>query len=291
MEHLLGKDYVNKDLFAIKSYQITGATFKQSLISKVPLTSYMHKIAKLDEEPLITPSEEANIEASSDMSLSETSIHLILEPKAKTNKKRRKKKIPSSFEPNVSQDVSQTTISQASESQHAKEIEVQENIVIEDEHIADEQHDDTKFVDSRILSMGDVSLESLNKATDESPYDTESEIKFVQRFKPVPNDEEPLFKSVSNKESDTDTKESLSKPKLSKSEEKDADNVLDELADLRASADKPSESISHINSKSEEKDVDNVLDELADLQASADKPSDNISHLQQEITSLSTKVG
>ncbi|GJZ11055.1 hypothetical protein Tco_0545814 [Tanacetum coccineum] len=234
MEHLLGKDYVNKDLFAINSYQITGATFKQSSIFEVPLTSYMHKIAKLDEEPLITPFEEANIEASSDMSLSGTSIH-----------------------------------------------PVQENIVTEDEHIADEQHDDTKFVDSGILSMDDVSSESLNKATDESPYDTESEVKFVKRFKPVPNDEEPLFKSVSNKESDT------------KEDSKLALILDDEVGSPSAFQTSESEEESQSEpplSKSKERDDDYVLDEINDLQASTDKPTDTTSHLQAEITSLSTKV-
>ncbi|GKC90541.1 hypothetical protein Tco_1151190 [Tanacetum coccineum] len=231
---IAGKDYVNKDLFAIKSYQITGATFKQSSISEVPLTSYMRKIAKLDEEPLITPFEEANIEASSDMSLSGTSIH-----------------------------------------------PVQENIVTEDEHIADEQHDDTEFVDSGILSMGDVSLESLNKATNESPYDTESEIKFVKRFKPVPNDEEPLFKSVSNKESDT-------------KEDSELASILDdEVRSPSAFQTSESEEDSQsepLLSKSKERDADYILDEINDLQASADKPTDTTSHLQAEITSLSTKV-
>nr|GEX06734.1 hypothetical protein [Tanacetum cinerariifolium] len=40
--------------------------------------------------------------------------------------------------------------------------------------------------------------------------------------------------------------------------------------------------------KSKERDEDNVLDELDDLQAFPDKPLDTLSHLQVEITSLST---
>nr|GFD57581.1 hypothetical protein [Tanacetum cinerariifolium] len=58
---------------------------------------------------------------------------------------------------------------------------------------ADEPHDDAKFVDFGLHSMGDVTLESFNQAIDKIPYDAESEIKFVKRFKPVTNDEESLF--------------------------------------------------------------------------------------------------
>ncbi|GKD36800.1 hypothetical protein Tco_1257007 [Tanacetum coccineum] len=122
MEHLLGEAYVNKDLFATKSYQIAGATFKHS--SEVPLTSYMRQVAKLDEEPLITPSEEVNIEAFVAMSLSGTSEHLVSKPKARIDKKRRTKKISSLSEPNISKVVNQTPVSQSSGSQHAEEIEV-----------------------------------------------------------------------------------------------------------------------------------------------------------------------
>ncbi|GJR10359.1 DNA-directed DNA polymerase [Tanacetum coccineum] len=111
------------------------------------------------------------------------------------------------------------------------------------------------------VNMGDDGTEF--DTADENLFDTESEIKFVKSYKPVTYNEESLFTS---KESDTEedselasipddeigspstfqtsnTEESLTKPKLSKSEENDADNVLDELADLRASTNKPSESI------------------------------------------------
>ncbi|GKC53195.1 hypothetical protein Tco_1075940, partial [Tanacetum coccineum] len=73
MEHLLGKDYVNNELNPTKSFLITSETFKKSTLPKVPLTSHMRKVAKLDEDPLITPSEETHIEASGIMSLFGTS--------------------------------------------------------------------------------------------------------------------------------------------------------------------------------------------------------------------------
>ncbi|GKC51035.1 hypothetical protein Tco_1073780 [Tanacetum coccineum] len=105
---------------------------------KVPLTFYMRKIAKLSEEPLIIPSEEVNIEATGDMSLSETSEHPVSKPKSKTNKKQKTKKNPSSSKLSASKD------HDGDESMHSK------------------QHD--------------VTLESLTKIAKESPFDIESEI-------------------------------------------------------------------------------------------------------------------
>ncbi|GKE58672.1 hypothetical protein Tco_1497857, partial [Tanacetum coccineum] len=61
--------------------------------------------------------------------------------------------------------------------------------------------DDAELVDSDLHSIGDVTLESLNEPADESPYDTTSEIK---------------------------------------SKERDADNIIDGMAYLNASAVKPS---------------------------------------------------
>ncbi|GJS01069.1 retrovirus-related pol polyprotein from transposon TNT 1-94 [Tanacetum coccineum] len=198
MEHLLGKEYVNSNLTATKSYQITSATFKKPTVPEVPLTSHMRKVANLDEEPLrkqtLTPLE-------------------------------------------------------------------QENVVIE-VHMDD---DGTEFVDSELHLIGNITLESLNQTADESPFDTESEIKIVKSYKPVTANEESRFTSnESDAEEDSNLEyipddeigspsafqvsdsdeESLSEPKLSKSEEKYANKVLDELADLQASADKPSDSLS-----------------------------------------------
>ncbi|GJX99853.1 retrovirus-related pol polyprotein from transposon TNT 1-94 [Tanacetum coccineum] len=92
MKHLLGEAYVNENLQPMKPYQITNTTFKASSISKIPLTSYMRKVAK---------------------------------PKTKNDKKLRKKKIPSSSGSKVSPTVRvQTPTPQASESQPAEETKV-----------------------------------------------------------------------------------------------------------------------------------------------------------------------
>ncbi|GJX00846.1 hypothetical protein Tco_0184759 [Tanacetum coccineum] len=214
--------------------------------SKVPLTSHTRKVAKLDDERQVTLSEGANIETSGAMSLSGTSEHPSSVQKAKPNKKRRVKKTSSSSEPNALKDVSPTPILQTFESQHAEGTKEQDNVVTEE------------------INMGDDGTEF--DTADENPFDTELEIKFVKSYNPFTDNEEPLFTSNElDTEEDSelasipddeigspsafqtfDTKESLSEPKLSKSEEKYANNVLDELTDLRASTDKPSESISHI---------------------------------------------
>ncbi|GJZ22615.1 hypothetical protein Tco_0559654 [Tanacetum coccineum] len=153
MEHLLGKDYLNDDLKPIKSYQITDAIFKDSKVSEVPLTSHMRRVARLPEKPLNLPYEDANIEASGDMSLSGTSVHPVSEPKAKTDKKRRKKKTPSSSEPSVPDDNTKQSL-EASKSAEEQENQPQttdttkapDTIVREDEHNDDELHDDDKFI-------------------------------------------------------------------------------------------------------------------------------------------------
>ncbi|GJV43008.1 hypothetical protein Tco_1427544 [Tanacetum coccineum] len=266
MEHLLGKDYVNNELNPTKSFMITNATFKKSTLPKVPLTSHMRKVAKLDEDPLITPFKETHIEASEDVSPT---------PISQTSESQHAEGTEVTADTTQSLDAAMSAEEQDNHPQTANTTKEQENVVTKEVHMAD---DGTEFVDPVLYSIGNVTLESLNQTVDESPFDTESEIRVVKRFKPATDDEESLFTS---KESDTkedselasipddeigspsafqtsDTKESLSEPKLSKSKEKDADNVLDKLADL---------------------------------QASADKPSDSISHIKEEITSLSTKIG
>nr|GEW86921.1 ribonuclease H-like domain-containing protein [Tanacetum cinerariifolium] len=115
-------------------------------------------------------------------------------------------------------------------------------------------------------SRSDIPLDSLNKAIAKSHYDTESEILFVRRYKPILDDNEPLFTVTSMEELDHEedsdlasilddevgspsafqtskTEESSSKPLLLKSKERDVDFIQDEFHDLQASADKPSDTI------------------------------------------------
>ncbi|GKD58194.1 hypothetical protein Tco_1295703 [Tanacetum coccineum] len=245
--------------------------------------------------------------------MSGTAVHLVSKPKEKTDKKRRTKKIPSLSEPTTLNIVTiQTPTLQASESQPADAIEVpvdatkqsleasksleeqdnrphtadttkkQENVFTEEVHMADDEYDNVEYVESGIQSICDVPLKPLNKDAYESHFDTTSEIKFTKKYNPRIHAKQYMFTTVSSKESDAEEDSDLA---LIPDDEIGSPSAFQTLDIDKESLSKPK------LSKSEEKDVDNVLDELADLQASADKPSDNISHLQQEITSLSTKVG
>ncbi|GJR15009.1 hypothetical protein Tco_0797661 [Tanacetum coccineum] len=244
MEHLLGEDYPNDDIKPMKIYQITDATFKDSTLSEVPLTSHMRKVARLPEKPLKQPSENTNIEATDDISLSGTSEHPASKPKAKTDKKYKKKLL--------------------------KKL----NLI--------------EAVHSDLHSIGDVPLESLTKPADDNPYDTESEIKVIKKFKQL-------------EDYDMDAELNMSKdPKPSNNlqDESDLESMPgDEIGSVSESENLESdEDDTHSQnvelSKSEERDANNLIDELADMNAFTDKPSliDSLGQLQNEISNLNSKV-
>ncbi|GKB66091.1 hypothetical protein Tco_0927503 [Tanacetum coccineum] len=142
-----------------------------------------------------------------------------------------------------------------------------------------------QFVDSGLHFIGDVPLESLNKTADESLYDTESEIKIVKRFKPTIEDEEPLFTSVNKEHSDMEEDSDLASM---------PNDEVTSVSDLETSETKEDDNLYQPTklSKSEERDADNVIDELTELKASADKQSlsDPLSPLRNELSHLTTKV-
>ncbi|GJV79964.1 hypothetical protein Tco_1515834 [Tanacetum coccineum] len=94
---------------------------------------------------------------------------------------------------------------------------------------------------SGLSSMDDVTFEqlmdeyekqqSVDVEISNSPYDTESEIKIVMKFQP------PM----------TDDKDQITF--LGLVEEATTDNIIDEMADLKASADKPSEPLCHLRAE------------------------------------------
>nr|GEV95958.1 hypothetical protein [Tanacetum cinerariifolium] len=174
IEHLLGDDYVNDNLKPIKPYQITSATFKPSLMFEVPLTSYIRKVTKLSKQPLILPYEEVNVEGIDDKSLSGTTVHPVSKHKAKTDKRQKKKKIPSSSEPIALKIVrDQTPNTQTSKSQPAEETEVQENIVTEAEPSVEKKDDE--FVDSKIHYVGHETFKEVEDAGLEAKGDATAE--------------------------------------------------------------------------------------------------------------------
>ncbi|GJZ76661.1 hypothetical protein Tco_0641333, partial [Tanacetum coccineum] len=86
----------------------TTLSFKPTLENEVLLMAHMCTVANLSPEPiksLIPPSGEVNADDSADKSSSETSVQPVTQPKAPTDKKPRKKKIPSSTKPKSSKQV------------------------------------------------------------------------------------------------------------------------------------------------------------------------------------------
>ncbi|GKC62017.1 retrovirus-related pol polyprotein from transposon TNT 1-94 [Tanacetum coccineum] len=124
IEHLMSDSYHNSELKPMKPYQITSSTFKAFLISEVPLTAYMRKVAKLPKIPgqtLILPLEEVNAKDAGDNSLSETAMNPVSKPKATIDKRLKKKKIPSSSEPKALKDVKDIPKEQVAITQLAEE--------------------------------------------------------------------------------------------------------------------------------------------------------------------------
>ncbi|GKE12948.1 hypothetical protein Tco_1416499, partial [Tanacetum coccineum] len=96
------ENYISNDLTLVKPHTITAASFQKPLASEVPLTSHLLKVAKLSEEPeqsLITPSGEVNADDTADKSLSRDSVQPVIQPKAPTDIKIKKKKNPPSSKP------------------------------------------------------------------------------------------------------------------------------------------------------------------------------------------------
>nr|GEV36261.1 retrovirus-related Pol polyprotein from transposon TNT 1-94 [Tanacetum cinerariifolium] len=93
---------MNNDLTLVKPHTITTASFQKTLASEVPLTSHMLKVAKLSKEPeqsLLPPSREMNANDTSDKSLSRAYVQPVIQSKATTDIKTKKKKIPPSSKP------------------------------------------------------------------------------------------------------------------------------------------------------------------------------------------------
>ncbi|GJU15068.1 retrovirus-related pol polyprotein from transposon TNT 1-94 [Tanacetum coccineum] len=196
----LGKNYHDESLTVLKPHHISVASFQTPSAFEVSLTSHMLKVAKLSkehEESLILSFEEVDVEESTDKSQYGTNLQPLSQPKAPTAKKSKKKKIPSSTQPKVSNDnkemnpPSTTTHLQATEElvvtifpiqsleasvmvegldnqlKAANTIEVPEKIVKKKE-VAEEQTLEIPTVEKL--------LDEVNKAaqeTPESPYDTD----------------------------------------------------------------------------------------------------------------------
>nr|GEU53177.1 hypothetical protein [Tanacetum cinerariifolium] len=178
----------------------------------------------------------------------QTSVHHGAQLKASTDKKSKKKRNHPSLKPKTSKIVKESSLStQVANAQHAEEPvttadatksldasesaeeqgnqpktadskKVLENIVDEAKHTVKEKKDDDEFINSRLKSLGNVTFEELYGNFEESPYDTEFEIK------------------INLDDSSKDTKFQEADPDLESMPEDEIEsaivNVLDELADM-----------------------------------------------------------
>ncbi|GJW62638.1 retrovirus-related pol polyprotein from transposon TNT 1-94 [Tanacetum coccineum] len=203
IEHLLGDAYKNENLKTMKPYQITASSLKVSIASEVPLNSHMLKVAKISQQPektLILPSWGVNADSTADKPLSGTDVQHGAQHKAPIDKKSQKKKIPSFVKPKTFNVVRKSlSKKQVAETQHAEELvattyTTKSIVASESTEVPGNRPkpaDDEKEVKEEfgIKSLKNVSFDELygndlNMRADESPFDTESEIKFVGKVDP-----------------------------------------------------------------------------------------------------------
>ncbi|GJT68145.1 hypothetical protein Tco_1019625 [Tanacetum coccineum] len=195
----------------------------------------MLKVARLSKEPeesLILPSGKVNVDDSADKSPSRTSVQPVTQPKAPTDLKIKKKRIPPSSQTKSPYKVRVILPKkQVAETQHAEvtvatadatkslvaselaEEQANQPSAIEAEKVLD-QIDEEVVKESELTSMRDVTFEQLMDAYEktqaaeemtETPYDTEFEIKFIKKYQPSKPDYEAeiTFVGVGSSEYDS----------------------------------------------------------------------------------------
>ncbi|GJX34611.1 hypothetical protein Tco_0246168 [Tanacetum coccineum] len=162
------------------------------------------------EPPLIISYEKLNADDTADKSSSMTSVQPVTQPKAPTDLKPKKQKIPPFSQPKSSYKVRVIlSKTQVAENQHAKETvdTVDATKSLDTSESAEEQANQPKTTEaekeeikeSGLESMKDVTFDQImneinqkNKVAEnpESPFDTESEIKIIKRFQPSQPDDD-----------------------------------------------------------------------------------------------------
>ncbi|GKC51591.1 hypothetical protein Tco_1074336, partial [Tanacetum coccineum] len=191
----------------------------------------MLKVAQVSKEPeetLILPSKGVNTSNIINKSLSGTTVQLVSQSKASTDKRSKKKKNPSSFDPKTLKIIREShPKKQVTMTQHAEEsmatinatkrvTESQQISPKEHEKIVEEAMEDPLAIDSGIKSLGNVTFDELftyqnmNVDVEESPFETGSKIKFIGieadcDLESMPDDE--IMSVLRNKEEDDDFEE------------------------------------------------------------------------------------
>nr|GEV62161.1 uncharacterized mitochondrial protein AtMg00810-like [Tanacetum cinerariifolium] len=206
IEHLLREACNNKNLKSMKTYHITASTFKS-----------------------LTASEEVNTNTTADKSLESSSS-------TQVDDTQHAEELVTAIDATQSLDASKSVDEQGNQPKTTDAKKVQENFVDEVVHVFKKKEDDDELTDSGIRSLGNVTFEELYGNAEESPYDTESEIKEVDfDLDLMPKDKLESVFEFEEAESDDDENDKVeSKVVLSKSEEATADNIPDELVDMSA---------------------------------------------------------
>ncbi|GJS92432.1 hypothetical protein Tco_0799400 [Tanacetum coccineum] len=210
-EHLLKDNYNNENLKTFKPYHITASSLKTPSEYEVPLTSHMLKVVKISEDHykyLFPPSGDVIADDTADKSSSRTSVQPVTQPKAKTDKKLRRKKVIASSEPNASKIFKESPPSpQVIDTQHAEEkvATVDTTHSLEAFESAEEQANQLETIDAtkitvqkqideeimkefdiveeevkdyRITSLGNISLEKLLASHENKEADKEGKVVF-----------------------------------------------------------------------------------------------------------------
>ncbi|GJT03946.1 hypothetical protein Tco_0838408 [Tanacetum coccineum] len=262
-EKLLGENYISNDLTLVKPHTITAASFQKPLASEVALTSHMLKVAKLFQEPeqsLIPPSGEVNADDTADKSLSRASVQPVTQPKAPTDLKTKKKRIPPSSKPkspykvrvilpkkqvtetqHAEVTVATADATQSLEASESAEEQVNQPIAAEAEKVLDQKVEETVH-ESGFVAMEDVTFEQI-----------------IDEFK-------------------------------SKTQDAEEGDAFDSLSGLRSM---PDDDLASMTGFKTQDSADHVSEEGTEtLHAFADKPaqSDPLGHLHEELSLLHNKL-
>ncbi|GJS04500.1 hypothetical protein Tco_0321008 [Tanacetum coccineum] len=176
------------------SYRVKSGRHK-TLAFEVRLTSHMLKVAKLSQEPklsLILSSEKVNADDTADKSSSRTSVQPVTQPKAPTDLKPKKKKIPPSSKPKSSYKVRVILPkTQVAKTQHAEETVATADATksLDTSESVEEQVNQPKTVKAEKI-MDEIDQRNKAAKKHESSFDTKFEIKIIKRFQPSQPDDD-----------------------------------------------------------------------------------------------------
>ncbi|GJT15511.1 retrovirus-related pol polyprotein from transposon TNT 1-94 [Tanacetum coccineum] len=224
----------------------------------------------IEKQSFIPPFGEVNGDDTTDKSLSKASVQPVTQPKAPTDPKTKKKRIPPSSKPK-SPYKGRVILpkKQVAETQYAKvtvaTTDATKSLVAFE--LAEEQGNQ--------LSATEAKKATGAQENAKSPYDTESKIKIIKSYQAATISGSLLIHQSSSYDQDKDVKEG------------DASKSLSGLRSM------PDDDLASISSFELQDSTDHVFEEGTDtLHASANKPTqlDPLGHLHAELSTLNTKI-